>query len=89
TVFHSIIRTLIPSLRIVKLEKAVVNISAIIEHIERQTADAISALQEEVHGLSHVVMQNRMALNVTLAPQGGVCAIINTTCSYVDQSGRI
>ncbi|NWW68621.1 ERVV1 protein, partial [Ifrita kowaldi] len=57
-----------------KLERAVVNISAIIEHTEQQTADAISALQEEVHGLSHVVMQNRMALNFVLAAQGGVCA---------------
>lgn len=51
--FHSIIRTLIPSFRIVKLERAVINILAIIEHIEWQTVDAVSALQEEIHGLSH------------------------------------
>lgn len=30
-----------------------------------------------------------MALNFVLAAQGGVCAIINTTCSYVDQGRRI
>ncbi|NXH27114.1 ERVV1 protein, partial [Myiagra hebetior] len=57
-----------------ELERAVVNISAVIEHIERQTADAISALQEEIHGLSRVLMQNRMPLNFLLAAQGGACA---------------
>ncbi|NXQ69020.1 ERVV1 protein, partial [Quiscalus mexicanus] len=57
-----------------ELERAVVNISAISEHIEWQTSDAISALQDETHDLSHVVLQNRMALNFLLAAQGGVCA---------------
>ncbi|NWI03520.1 ERVV1 protein, partial [Tichodroma muraria] len=57
-----------------ELERAVVNFSAVTKHIEYQTADAISALQEEVHGLYHVVMQNRLALNFVLAAQGGVCA---------------
>ncbi|NWR52241.1 ERVV1 protein, partial [Regulus satrapa] len=57
-----------------KLKRAVVNISAVIEHIEWQTTDALSALQEEVHGLSRMVLQNRMALNFLLAAQGGVCA---------------
>ncbi|NWV88389.1 ERVV1 protein, partial [Machaerirhynchus nigripectus] len=57
-----------------ELERAVVNISAIIEHIERRTADAILALQEEIHYLSCMVLQNRMALNFLLATQGGVCA---------------
>ncbi|NXE87510.1 ERVV1 protein, partial [Menura novaehollandiae] len=56
------------------LERAVVNISAIIEHIELQTSGAISALQEEIHDLSRVVLQNRMALNFLLAAQGGMCA---------------
>ncbi|NXT61502.1 ERVV1 protein, partial [Chaetops frenatus] len=57
-----------------ELEIAVINISAVIKHIERQTSDAISALQEEVHGLSHMVLQNKMALNFLLIAQGGVCA---------------
>ncbi|NXR73630.1 ERVV1 protein, partial [Pycnonotus jocosus] len=57
-----------------ELEKAVLNISAVIKHIEQQTTDAISALQLEVHGLSCMVLQNRMALNFLLASQGCVCA---------------
>ncbi|NWT80695.1 ERVV2 protein, partial [Lanius ludovicianus] len=89
--FHSIIRALVPSYGVVELERAIVNILAVIERIEQHTADAISAsLQEEVDSLSHAVMQNKIVLNFILAAQGGVCAIVNTTCcSYVDQSGRI
>ncbi|NWT86819.1 ERVV1 protein, partial [Lanius ludovicianus] len=54
--------------------RAVANISAVIEHVEQQTTDAILAFQEEVHDLSHMVLQNRMALNFLLASQGGTCA---------------
>ncbi|NWQ99769.1 ERVV1 protein, partial [Paradoxornis webbianus] len=56
-----------------ELERTVVNISAVIEHIEQCTAYAISALQEEVNSLSRAVMQNRMALNFIFASQGGIC----------------
>ncbi|NXM28539.1 ERVV1 protein, partial [Oxyruncus cristatus] len=56
-----------------ELEKAIVNISAVIENIQDQASDAITGLQEEVHGLSQVVLQNRLALNIILASQGGVC----------------
>lgn len=90
TLFHSAIRALISSLGVAELEREVVNISAITKHIEWQTTDTISALQEEeIHNLSHMVLQNRMDLNFLLAAQG-VCAVINTTyCFYVDQSRRI
>ncbi|NXH85495.1 ERVV1 protein, partial [Edolisoma coerulescens] len=57
-----------------ELEKAIVNISAVIERIEQHTADAISALQEEVDSLSCAVKQNKIALNFILAAQEGVCA---------------
>ncbi|NWI53370.1 ERVV1 protein, partial [Calyptomena viridis] len=57
-----------------ELERAPVNISAVIEHVATQTADAIQALQEEVRDLSCVVLQNRMALDYVLAAQGGVCS---------------
>ncbi|NXV66441.1 ERVV2 protein, partial [Molothrus ater] len=89
--FHSIVRALLQSYGVVELERAIVNISAVIERIEQHTADAISPLQEEVFdSLSCVVMQNRTALNFILAAQGGECAMVNTICcSYVVQSGRI
>ncbi|NXX64815.1 ERVV2 protein, partial [Spizella passerina] len=88
--FHSIVRALLQSYGVVELERAIVNILAVIERIEQHTADAISPLQEEVDSLSCVVMQNRTALNFILAAQGGECAMVNTICcSYVDQSERV
>lgn len=36
------------------------------------------------------MLQNRMALDMLLASQGGVCTIVNASCCmYIDQSGRI
>ncbi|NXU42877.1 ERVV1 protein, partial [Drymodes brunneopygia] len=57
-----------------ELEKAIVNISGVVERIERHAADAISALQKEADSVFRAVMQHRIALNFILAPQGGVCA---------------
>uniref|UniRef100_A0A8C3K6K4 Uncharacterized protein n=1 Tax=Calidris pygmaea TaxID=425635 RepID=A0A8C3K6K4_9CHAR len=90
TAFHSFARWFIPCLGVSELEKAIVNISASMERIENFTVDAIQGLQTEVSSLSKVVLQNRMALDLLLASQGGVCAMINTSCcAYVDQSGRV
>jgi len=62
----------------------------VIENIKNRTTDAISALQTEVSSLPKVLIQNRMALNLLLASQGGVCTVINTSCCvYIDQSGRV
>lgn len=60
--FQSFIRMLIPSAGIAELEKAIVNISAVMEHLEHETLDAIIALKEEVQSLARVVLQNRMAV---------------------------
>ncbi|NWH42024.1 ERVV2 protein, partial [Chloropsis hardwickii] len=88
--FHSIIRTLLPSYRVIELERAIVNISTVIKCIKQHAADAISTLQKEVDSLSHAVIQNRIALNFILAAQGSVRTIVNTSCcSYVDQSEKI
>ncbi|XP_032530465.1 syncytin-A-like [Chiroxiphia lanceolata] len=90
TIFHSIVRALVPSLGVSELEKAIVNISAVMENIQDHTLDAIETLKEQFQSLSRVVIQNRMALNFLLASQGGVCKVINTSCcSYIDQTGRI
>ncbi|NXN64071.1 ERVV1 protein, partial [Himantopus himantopus] len=56
-----------------ELEKALVNISAAIEILGNNAADAITALQEEISQLSKITLQNRMALDTLLASQGGVC----------------
>ncbi|NXA98895.1 ERVV2 protein, partial [Melanocharis versteri] len=90
TAFHSFARWFLPWLGVSELEKAIVNISAVVEEIENRTVNAIQAQQLEVNSLAQVVQQNRMALDLLLASQGGVCTIVNTSCCmYIDQSGRI
>ncbi|NXM81672.1 ERVV2 protein, partial [Oenanthe oenanthe] len=90
TKFHCFIRWFLSWLGVNELEKTVVNISATIEYIENCTIDAIIALQKEVKSLSQVVLQNRMALDLPLASQAGVCTVINTTCCvYIDQTGSV
>lgn len=88
--FHSFARWFLPWLGVSELEKAIVNISAIVEEIENKTIDSIQAQQLEINSLAQMVQQNRMALDLLLASRGGVCTVVNTSCcTYVDQSGRI
>lgn len=88
--FHSFVRWFLPWLGVSEIEKALVNISAVIEEVENNTVDAIRAQQEEISSLAQVVQQNRMALDFLLASRGGVCTVINTSCCvYIDQSHRV
>ena len=80
TRFQSFVRWLFPQVGVSELEKARVNISAVIEQIGNKTSDAIAALQEEVSEITKITIQNRMALDMLLASQGGVCTVINTSC---------
>ncbi|XP_040977084.1 LOW QUALITY PROTEIN: endogenous retrovirus group V member 2 Env polyprotein-like [Aquila chrysaetos chrysaetos] len=90
TRYHSFVRWLIPSLGVSELEKAIVNISATLEVIEKATIDAIQGLQLEIQSLSKVVLQNRMGLDMLLAKEGGLCVVINQTCcTYISQNQRI
>ncbi|XP_075302620.1 endogenous retrovirus group PABLB member 1 Env polyprotein-like [Opisthocomus hoazin] len=90
TAFHSFARWFLPWLGVSELEKAIVNISAVIEDIANKTTDAIKTQQLEISSLSQIVLQNRISLYLLLASQGGVRMAINTSCCmYVNQSGRI
>jgi hypothetical protein len=44
------------------------------------TAEGISLLNSEVKLMRQAVLQNRMALDILTAAQGGTCAIIKTEC---------
>uniref|UniRef100_A0A672TJV2 Envelope glycoprotein n=1 Tax=Strigops habroptila TaxID=2489341 RepID=A0A672TJV2_STRHB len=90
TGFHSFVRALHPGLRVVQLERAIINISAEMEIIASNTADAILGLKQEIDSLKKVVLQNRMALDIITAQMGGVCTLVNESCcTYVDHSQRI
>ncbi|NXP38511.1 ERVV2 protein, partial [Leiothrix lutea] len=89
-IFHSAIMAPVPSLEVMELEKAIVNIPAIIEHTENHISDVIVALQEEAQGLAHVILQDRLGLDSLLISQVGMCRVTNTNCcSYIDETGRI
>uniref|UniRef100_A0A8C3S7F3 Envelope protein syncytin-Car1 n=2 Tax=Chelydra serpentina TaxID=8475 RepID=A0A8C3S7F3_CHESE len=90
TGFHSFARRFLPWLGVSELEKAIVNISVALESMANATADALSALQTEVTQLSRTSLQNRLALDYLLANQGGVCALVNSTCCvFVNQHRRV
>ena len=45
---------------------------------------------QELRNLSQIVLQNRMALDILLASQGGVCTMLNSSCCmYIDQSKQL
>ncbi|NXJ01398.1 ERVV2 protein, partial [Psophia crepitans] len=90
TKFHYFVRCFIPQLGVSELEKAIINISARLVVVENETMDVFSALQEEISQVAKIATQNRTALGMLLASQGGACMVVNTSCCvYVDQSGRI
>ena len=90
TKFHSFVRWFLPWLGVSELEKAIVNISAVLEKTENLTIDIMKNLQTEVSSLNKVVLQNRMALDLLTAKEGGVCMIINTSCcAYINKNNQI
>ena len=57
--------------------------------MENATTDVLQAIQEEVSSLSKVVLQNRMALDLLTAKEGGVCTVINQSCcAYISKDLR-
>uniref|UniRef100_A0A8C0IJI4 RNase H type-1 domain-containing protein n=1 Tax=Bubo bubo TaxID=30461 RepID=A0A8C0IJI4_BUBBB len=90
TRLHSFLRWLIPRLGVSELEKAIVNISATVEILANATADAIVNLQKEINSLAEVTIQNRMALDLLMAKEGGVCTVINQSCcAFVNREAQI
>ncbi|CAM4628403.1 unnamed protein product [Lepidochelys olivacea] len=90
TGFHSFVHWFLPWLGVSELEKAIVNIPAALELMANATADALSALQIELNQLSQTTLQNRLALDYLLANQGGVCALVNSSCCvFVNQHHRV
>jgi len=88
--FHSLLRCFMPSLGVSELEKAILNISGETEKLANSTAHGLLTLQKEVSEFSKITIQNRMALDLILASQGGVCTILSVSCCmYTDHSGEL
>lgn len=52
-----------------------------------KTSIAFSAMQNEIDDIKRMALQNRMALDLILASQGGVCEVIGTECcTYISDA---
>uniref|UniRef100_A0A663N3C8 ERVV2 protein n=1 Tax=Athene cunicularia TaxID=194338 RepID=A0A663N3C8_ATHCN len=73
-----------------EMEKAILNVSGETEKLANSTAHGLLTLHKEVTELSKLTIQNRMALDMILASQGGVCTSFSVSC-YMDteRSGEL
>ena len=69
----------------------VYNTSVALETLENITADVQTRLQNEIISVKNMVLQHRLALDMVLLQQGGICAYINETCCifHDEQQGLI
>ena len=89
TEYHSFVRALIPILEVAQREKAISEYLRNSTNRRKCHDKCLRAIQEEVSSLSKVVLQNRMALDLLTAKEGGVCTIINQSCcAYINKDLR-
>lgn len=62
------------------MEKAIVNVSAVVEILANTTADALGKLQAETDSLAKILIQNCLALDMLTAKEGGAYVLINQSC---------
>ncbi|XP_058411302.1 uncharacterized protein LOC131414164 [Diceros bicornis minor] len=66
------------------------NLSRTLEIIANETANSLANSQTSLDSLAKVILGNRIALDYTLAEQGGVCMVANTTCcTYINTSSQV
>ena len=70
----------VPSLRTTDVMLRVDALNTFTEQALKGSQKAISALNAEQAQIRKVVLQNRLALDILRAAQGGMCAIIHTQC---------
>ncbi|XP_040977083.1 endogenous retrovirus group V member 2 Env polyprotein-like [Aquila chrysaetos chrysaetos] len=90
TTFHSVVRWLFPMLGVSELEKAIVNVSAVVETLANTTADSLGKLQAEIDSLAKITIQNRLALDMLTTKEGCVCVLINQSCcAYLNERQQV
>ena len=68
---------------------ALIELAASLESLVNKTALGMVDINSEVVALRAVSMQNRVALDLILAAQGGMCAVINSECcTYIPDNSE-
>ena len=80
TWWQILLENLIPNAGMYVNREVIRNLSATVGQIAEETAKITEAQQTSLNSLAQVVLDNRVALDVPLAKQGGICAIAHTTC---------
>ena len=88
--FASMGRDFFPWVGVSTNEEMIRNLSLTLEELADSTGKAISVQQWSLNSLSKVVLDNCTALDYLLAGQGGVCAVVNTSCcTWISASGEV
>ena len=78
-------RSLLPYLGVSTNEAMLRNLSSTLGEISESTTKATAAQQKSLDCLAKVVLDTKIGLDYLLAEQGGVCAVVNTTCcTWID-----
>ncbi|KAJ1116394.1 hypothetical protein NDU88_004608 [Pleurodeles waltl] len=80
-----------PPLGVAHAEYQIRRLAGLVENLASSTAAALGNITEELTDMKAVVMQNRLALDIVLAKDGGVCHVIHQECCiYIpDNSGNV
>lgn len=77
----------IPAYGVYKSQEEIAVLSTVLERHMNKTTIALSAMQPELTDIRGMVLQNRMALDLILASQGGVCKVLGwECCSYISDA---
>lgn len=63
-------------------EMALMHLQSLVELFFNETRKVIHDMNKELSELRNVVLQNRLALDIMLALQGGVCELIRQECCF-------
>lgn len=78
----------IPNGGITQIEKMIGNLLTL-EEIINDTNFSLDEIQLDLHVLAWTVMDNFIVLEFLLDNLGGVCAIVNTYCTWINEPGKV
>ena len=87
SLFSRVLSVLIPSYGTYRTQEEQIVLSKVLERHLNISSTAISAQQREINDIRRVLVQDKMALDLILASQGGVCKVIGSECcTYISDA---